>query len=285
VLDRADLRERIVEDALPDTVSALVERHCVSEYGEEWELEALATEARTFWPSGLDAEALGAASSTTELYEMLMDEALGYYEKREQSLTPDVMRQVERQVMLRVIDQRWRAHLYEMDYLREGINLRAMGQKDPLVEWQREGFDMFGQMMHGIWQDFIRYVMHVDVKVNRPAPPGTQVAGQEGPSPAPGGAAPRDTAGPEGDGGDAAVRDLSYSAPDDPDAGGGSAALRATAGAGSTAQGAASGSGTGVRAAASASRTVVRSEWDRTPRNALCPCGSGKKYKMCHGRA
>ena len=73
------------------------------------------------------------------------------------------MREVERQVMLRIIDQRWREHLYEMDYLQEGINLRAMGQQDPLVEWQREGFEMFGEMMHGIAQDFVRYVMHVQV--------------------------------------------------------------------------------------------------------------------------
>ena len=78
------------------------------------------------------------------------------------------MREVERQVMLRIIDQRWREHLYEMDYLQEGINLRAMGQKDPLVEWQREGYDMFGQMMKGIAQDFVRYVMHVQV-VQEPA--------------------------------------------------------------------------------------------------------------------
>ena len=78
------------------------------------------------------------------------------------------MREVERQVMLRIIDQRWREHLYEMDYLQEGINLRAMGQKDPLVEWQREGYNMFGQMMHGIAQDFVRYVMHVQV-VQQPA--------------------------------------------------------------------------------------------------------------------
>ena len=74
------------------------------------------------------------------------------------------MREVERQVMLRIIDQRWREHLEEMDYLKEGINLRAMGQKDPLVEWQREGYEMFGGMMKGIAQDFVRYVMHVQVK-------------------------------------------------------------------------------------------------------------------------
>ena len=73
------------------------------------------------------------------------------------------MREVERQVMLRIIDQRWREHLEEMDYLKEGINLRAMGQKDPLTEWQREGYEMFGAMMKAIAQDFVRYVMHVQV--------------------------------------------------------------------------------------------------------------------------
>ena len=74
-----------------------------------------------------------------------------------------MLREVERQVMLRIIDQRWREHLEEMDYLQEGINLRAMGQKDPLTEWQREGYEMFGAMMKGIAQDFVRYVMHVQV--------------------------------------------------------------------------------------------------------------------------
>ena len=96
---------------------------------------------------------------------MLMGEAQGYYESREEEIGDEVMRQVERQIMLQIIDQKWREHLYEMDYLQEGIHLRAMGQKDPLVEWQREGFDMFGQMMHGIAQDFVKYVMHAQVTV------------------------------------------------------------------------------------------------------------------------
>ena len=81
------------------------------------------------------------------------------------------MRQVERQVMLRIIDTRWREHLFEMDYLQEGINLRAMGQKDPLTEWQREGYEMFGLMMKGIAQDFVKYVMHVQVQVRPSRPP------------------------------------------------------------------------------------------------------------------
>src|SRR6185295_7840291 len=96
-------------------------------------------------------------------------------------LGTDVMREVERQVMLRIIDQRWREHLEEMDYLKEGINLRAMGQKDPLTEWQREGYEMFGAMMKGIAQDFVRYVMHVQV-VQQPAEAPAEVSSTSGPA-------------------------------------------------------------------------------------------------------
>jgi preprotein translocase subunit SecA len=287
VLDKADLRERIVEEALPDAVNTLVETHCVSEYSEEWDLEGLATEVRTFWPSELTTEQMGQATSTNELYELLIDEALGYYERRETDLSPDVMRQVERQVMLRVIDQRWRSHLYEMDYLREGINLRAMGQKDPLVEWQREGFDMFGQMMHGIWQDFIRYVMHVDVKVNRPAAtPAAPVDGSPAPLVDAASAAATAASAPAvltDDGDDAALRDVKYSSPDDPSTAGGASRMAAAAGA-QAAAGGEGGAGAATATAAAANTPVVKSDWDKTPRNAACPCGSGKKYKLCHGK-
>ncbi len=277
VLDKVDLRERLVGEALPDAVSSLVEAHCISEYAEDWDLDGLLTEVRTYWPTELTTEQLGAASSTNELYELLMEDALDYYEKREATLTPEVMRQVERQVMLRVIDQRWRSHLYEMDYLREGINLRAMGQKDPLVEWQREGFDMFSQMMHGIWQDFVRYVMHVDVKVDRPAAaPADGAPADRRPAAAGEATAIADAA---GDAGDAALRDVSYSSPEDPSRAGGAAGMAAAAraGAGTVAAGAA-------RTATRTNTPVVKSDWDKTPRNAPCPCGSGKKFKHCHGR-
>src|ERR687891_2471112 len=255
VLDQSDLRDKLVEEALPDAVNTLVETHCVSEYAEEWDLEGLQAAVRTFWPSTLSVEQMQQAASTNELYEMLMDEALAHFERREAELTPEIMRQVERQVMLRVIDQRWRAHLHEMDYLREGINLRAMGQKDPLVEWQRDGFDMFGQMMHGIWQDFIRYVMHVQVQVNRPPAPAAAPAG------APGAASePATVAAGSGDG------DAEAGAEPAPPAGGGNGRRSAAA------------------APAQTNTPVVKSEWDKTPRNAPCPCGSGKKFKQCHGR-
>jgi preprotein translocase subunit SecA len=153
-----------------------------------------------------------------------------------------------------------------------------MGQKDPLVEWQREGFDMFGQMMHGIWQDFIRYVMHVQVQVRQPQ------------AVAAGGAAGEVEAGTK----DALpdVSNWSYSAPDDPSTSGGSASMAAAAragggsdGNGDAQQAQAGGNGSGAADKAATNTPVVKSEWDKTPRNAPCPCGSGKKFKMCHGRA
>jgi preprotein translocase subunit SecA len=284
VLDQVDLREKIVGEYLPDAVSSIVDAHCVSDFNEEWDLEGLTTEVRTYWPSTLEAERLGQATSTNELYEILMDEALTYYETREAELKPEIMRQVERTVMLRIIDQRWRSHLYEMDYLREGINLRAMGQRDPLTEWQREGFDMFGQMMHGVWRDFIRYVMHVQVQVNKPQTPmqpgetpklpGAAAAPADAPADAAPVAAPVDDIAP-------AVQNMQYSAPEDPSSGTSRMAAAAAAGSGNGGS-AASANGGGAKEEA-VNTPVVKTDWDKTPRNAPCPCGSGKKYKLCHG--
>jgi preprotein translocase subunit SecA len=199
---------------------------------------------------------MAGVSTTDDLYALLVDDATTHYERRESELGEEVMRQVERQVMLRIIDTRWREHLYEMDYLQEGINLRAMGQKDPLTEWQREGYEMFGMMMKGIAQDLVRYVMHVQVQVEQPV---AAVAAEE----------PR-------------VQNVSYSSPDDAPVGGGMAAaarsVAAEAG-GDAAMGAVATSD------APTMTPTVKSEWDKTPRNAPCPCGSGKKFKLCHGKA
>ncbi|MEO0494304.1 MAG: preprotein translocase subunit SecA [Actinomycetota bacterium] len=162
ILDGADLRDEALE-YLDDAVGAAVATYCVSDIREEWDLEALLTEAKTLWPSQIELDQLAAADSTQELHDTFYDEALALYETREGELGEAVLRQVERQVMLRIIDQRWRQHLREMDLLREGIHLRAMGQKDPATEWQREGFEMFGMMMTGIANDFVKYVMHVQV--------------------------------------------------------------------------------------------------------------------------
>jgi preprotein translocase subunit SecA len=162
------------------------------------------------------------------------------------------MREVERQVMLRIIDQRWREHLEEMDYLKEGINLRAMGQKDPLTEWQREGYEMFGGMMKGIAQDFVRYVMHVQV-VQQQAPQLQQ---------------PK-------------VVNLQTSSSDDSAGETGFDRARAVA----VAEGDLPAEAAPAAAPTSKPATVVKDAFDKTPRNAPCPCGSGKKFKQCHGAA
>jgi preprotein translocase subunit SecA len=252
ILEGADLRDEAIE-YLADAIESVISTYCVSDYAEEWDVPGLVAEIATYWPTTMTADHVATECSTTdELYTMLMGEAQGYYESREQELGEDVMRHVERQIMLQIIDTKWREHLYEMDYLQEGIHLRAMGQKDPLVEWQREGFDMFGQMMHGIAQDFVKYVMHAQVTV-----------AQQQPIDVP------------------QVSNVSYSAPEDP------SSAPSTLGAAAAAQAALDGAPGPAEPAAEeevVNVPVVKSEWDKTPRNAPCPCGSGKKFKMCHGR-
>ena len=164
ILQGADLRDEALE-YLAEAVDGVIATFCVADYKDEWDLEGLVNEARNLWPNELSIERLDDAKNTDDLYELLMADATGHYEAKEAEIGAPIMRQIERQVMLRIIDQRWRDHLYAMDYLREGIHLRAMGQRDPATEWQREGFEMFGQMMAGIAQDFVRYVMHARVQV------------------------------------------------------------------------------------------------------------------------
>ena len=237
ILDGTDLKAAGLE-YLAEAVDSLIETHCVSEADEEWDVEGLVKELKTFWPNELTEAQLLACRSTNQMYDVVMADASGFYERRESELTPEVMRDVERQVMLRIIDQRWREHLEEMDYLQEGINLRAMGQKDPLAEWQREGYEMFGSMMKGIAQDFVRYVMHVQVvqqEATQPLVQNLQQSKSEAPSTLTSASA------------DSAVNAVQQaSVPAQP-------------------------------------RTIVNDAWSKTPRNASCPCGSGKKFKMCHG--
>ncbi|MEO7430015.1 MAG: SEC-C metal-binding domain-containing protein, partial [Acidimicrobiales bacterium] len=268
ILDQADLREKIVGEHLPEAVEALVETYCVADFHEEWDITGLHAEVLTYWPSSLSADQLAGLATTDDLYNLLVDDATTHYERREEELGAEVLRQVERQVMLRIIDTRWREHLFEMDYLQEGINLRAMGQRDPLTEWQREGYDMFGLMMKGIAQDLVRYVMHVQVQVDAPAP---AVDDHDEPSRAAVPAASVVAVGGE----EARVQNVQYSAPADPSGGGGMAAV---------ARSADDGGGSPVASEAATMTPVVRSDWDKTPRNAPCPCGSGKKFKLCHGR-
>jgi preprotein translocase subunit SecA len=247
ILAGADLRTEALE-YLAEAVDATIRTFCVADFAEEWDLEGLHAELGTFWPTEVTVEQMRAGGSTDGLYDLLMAEATAHYETREAEFGAEIMREIERQVMLQIIDQRWREHLYEMDYLQEGINLRAMGQKDPLVEWQREGFDMFGQMMQGISVDFVRYIMHVQV-VNQAEEP--------------------------------EVQNVQYSAPD---------SSVATGVAAAAAMGVADGSidpdevpQAGV--VEDAKPLLKDGLFDKVGRNDPCPCGSGKKFKLCHGKA
>ncbi len=257
ILAGAELRTEALE-YLDDAVRTTIEAHCVAEVPEEWDLEGLQAELQTFYPSAITAEQLGECTSTEAMQVIVMEEAEEYYQRREEELTPEVMREVERQVMLQIIDQRWREHLQEMDYLQEGINLRAMGQRDPLVEWQREGFEMFGQLMHGIAQDFVRYVMHVQVvqpAAQAAAPAVLDVATHS---------AEDETTTPLQAAAQHAVADGDLPADEEDIA----PAPRSQAPAPPQTK----------------QQTVVNDEWSKTGRNEPCPCGSGKKFKLCHGR-
>ena len=171
ILEGVDLKAAAME-YLAEAVDALIDTHCAAVAEDEWDLDGLAKELKTFWPTRAHRRpARRSAQHRRDVRPRDGRRVRRTTSKREAELGAEVMREVERQVMLRIIDQRWREHLEEMDYLQEGINLRAMGQKDPLTEWQREGFEMFGALMKGIAQDFVRYVMHVQVVRNEaPAP-------------------------------------------------------------------------------------------------------------------
>ncbi|MHB1138976.1 MAG: SEC-C metal-binding domain-containing protein, partial [Microthrixaceae bacterium] len=249
VLQGVDLRTETM-DALAESVDGLLQTHCSADYAEEWDLDALVADATSYWPTSLTPENFAAVKSSDEAYDVLMGDATRHYEQRETELGADTLRQIERQVMLKIIDARWRDHLKEMDHLQEGINLRALGQKDPLSEWQREGFEMFGKLMETVDREYVQYVMHV------------QVVAEETPKVQP-------------------IGKLTYTAPDDP----ATAQTAGPAAAMSTTSPAQAEGGDAPAEPEQQQQPVVKSEWEKTPRNAPCPCGSGKKYKACHGAA
>jgi len=246
ILDAADLREDAM-GYLAEAVDGAISTFCVSDHADEWDVHGLHSDIAALWPVSTSEEQLAACVTTDELYDRLMGEATAYYEAREAEFGSETMREIERQVMLQIMDQKWREHLYEMDYLQEGINLRAMGQKDPLVEWQREGFEMFGTMMQAVASDFVTYVMHAQVTMAQPEP-------------------------------EMPVTSMSYSAPADPSETGGSMTAAAQL------EAAANGVDLDLPVEAPTQAPVVKSDWDKTPRNAPCPCGSGTKFKLCHGK-
>jgi preprotein translocase subunit SecA len=265
VIDGGDLRERTVE-ILSSAIEGVVHANCPTDFQEDWDLDGLLLEIRQYYPSQFTADELRQAATADEIYESLAHEGLTYYEQREQSMPPpadgtpeSTMRQLEREIMLQLIDQRWREHLSEMDYLREGINLRAMGQQDPLVAWQKEGYDMFGQMVSSIDDDYVKIAMHAQVQVLEAAETMPEI--------------------PD-------MGRAQYQAADDP-VQGASGVQQALARGPIEMDDNGNGNGDvpmGAEPEEAVMQPHVKSDWEKTGRNDPCPCGSGKKYKLCHGR-
>jgi preprotein translocase subunit SecA len=262
VLEGADLQDQ-VDHMITDVVSGYVEGATSEGYPEDWDLDQLWTALRSLYPISVTVdevieEAGGDRNglSTEQLTELLVEDAHAAYEAREEELGSEVVRELERRVVLQVLDRKWREHLYEMDYLQEGIGLRAMAQRDPLVEYQREGFDMFSAMLDAIKEESVGFLFNVEVEVQQPAVEEPAVDAEEAPalaapvvdrSPAPALTAKGLQTASRSD-------NLQYSAP----------TLDATEPEKAAPGGAAVSSG-------------------EPGRNAPCPCGSGKKYKRCHG--
>jgi preprotein translocase subunit SecA len=284
VLEGEDLHEQ-VRHFINDVVSGYVDAETASGIPEDWDLDRLWTALKTLYPVSVTAEEVveaagGRGALTPELLRtQVTSDAQHAYDDRESALGPEVMREVERRVVLSVLDRKWREHLYEMDYLQEGIGLRAMAQRDPLVEYQREGYQLFEAMNESIKEESVGYLFNVQVELGQselaPVAPvtvtdmlagsagqaGGAVEGAPATAPAAGGepaaARPAPAIRAKGLTDPAPAARLHYSAP--------------------TAEG-----GVQERDVA-VSEELPAEAFEGTPRNAPCPCGSGKKYKMCHG--
>ena len=227
VLEGKDLKEQVIE-FMQDTLAAYVDAATADGYAEDWDLETLWNHLKviypiSFVPADLDAELGGRVGLDVELLKhRVLDDLAKAYADRESALSSEVTRELERKVLLSVLDRKWREHLYEMDYLQEGIGLRAMAQRDPLVEYQREGYELFAAMMDAIKEEIAGFLFNVEVTVESSE---VQAKGIEAKPVSPIG--------------------LQYSAADE--------------------------NGNATK--------------NDVSRNAPCPCGSGKKYKRCHGGA
>jgi preprotein translocase subunit SecA len=233
VLEGKDISDQ-VQDFFTDTVVGYVQAETADSYEEDWDFERLTAALREIYPMQLDLAKLAADSGNSPefLEEEILQDLRAAWVKREESLGSDATRELERKVLLSVLDRKWREHLYEMQYLQEGIGLRAMAQKDPLVEYQREGYDLFVAMMDSLKEEVAGFLFNVRVTISSEADPDNDevevvVQGAEAPT----------------------SRQLSYTAPTE---------------------------------SGDAKVSVVNNP-DGTTRNGPCPCGSGKKYKRCHG--
>ena len=172
MLEGEDLHEQ-VRHFINDVVSGYVDAETAEGFADDWDLDRLWTALKTLYPVSVTPRAgrggrRAARSPPTSCASSITSDAHHAYDAREEQLGEEVMREVERRVVLSVLDRKWREHLYEMDYLQEGIGLRAMAQRDPLVEYQREGFQLFEAMNESIKEESVGYLFNVQVDVDQP---------------------------------------------------------------------------------------------------------------------
>jgi preprotein translocase subunit SecA len=258
ILEGKDMSDS-AREGVGEVVSSLVDQYTPGDVIEDWDLDELQVQVQQLWPSTVDVSALLPEQTDREdLREQLLADALASYDQRESDFGDEIMRQLERAILLQIIDNRWREHLYEMDYLREGIHLRGFAQIDPLVAYKNEGFSMFEALMHSIWEEFARLIFHVEVEVAPQA--------QEEFAPAP------QIGGFDYSGGTA----VQPSALDQ-------AAVATASGTDAAAEQSIEGQPGNGGGAIPEQETVVKDEKEKIGRNDPCWCGSGKKYKKCHG--
>jgi preprotein translocase subunit SecA len=259
ILEGRDISETS-RDELEGVIERLVDEYTAGDILEEWDLEELETQLRQIWPVSIEVATLAPETvDRDKLKDGLDDDAMSAYDEREEQLGDELMRFLERSILLQVIDNRWREHLFDMDYLREGIHLRGFAQIDPLVAYKNEGYSMFEVLMHSIWEEFSKLIFRAEIEV-QPDQLGAVGAGN-------GGSEPANLAYSGGtlEGQPSALQEVA--------AAGGSGGVDVAA-----AQVAGPGNG-----GAEVVETVVKDEHDKLGRNDPCWCGSGKKYKKCHG--
>ena len=229
VLEGEDIKDQVA-DFVRETLTAYVNIATSQGYAEDWDLDTLWNAVKSIYPISFSVEDLIASAGSRSALDAdfitagIIEDCEKAYAAREESVGSEVMRELERKVLLSVLDRKWREHLYEMDYLQEGIGLRAMAQRDPLVEYQREGYELFSAMMEAIKEEIAGFLFNIEITVESSNNEVSGVGLEAKPVPTTG---------------------LQYTASDE----------------------------SGVKRTGEVSR------------NAQCPCGSGKKYKRCHGAA
>ncbi len=256
ILEGRDISEN-ARDELEGVIERLTDEYTAGDILEDWDLEELETQLRQIWPVSIEVSSLAPETVDREqLKDALDDDAMSAYDEREEQLGEELMRYLERSILLQVIDNRWREHLFDMDYLREGIHLRGFAQIDPLVAYKNEGFSMFEELLHSIWDEFSKLVFRAEIEIQ---PDQVAAAGNGG--------------------GEAGA--LAYSGgtlENQP-----SALREVVATSGAAASDVAAAQAAGPANGGEVVETVVKGEHENIGRNDPCWCGSGKKFKKCHG--